>query len=179
MRLTPTPRWRRDDTELFLLTPDLVTETYVGWLNDPEVGRFLESRFATHTLDSTRAYVASQLDHPDALFLGIRCHALGAHVGNIKIAPINRVHGFGEVGIMVGERAAWGRGIATRAIAIVGEIAAHELGLRKLGAGCYGGNTGSEKAFVRAGFVVEGVRPAHFLLDGKPEDMIVMGRLLG
>lgn len=179
MRLEPTPRWRLDDTELFLLTPELVSEDYVGWLGDAEVGRYLESRFTDHTLDSTRDYVAGLVDHPDNLFLGIRCHGLGRHVGNIKIGPINRVHGFGEVGIMVGDRAAWGRGIATRAIAIISEIARHELGLRKLGAGCYGGNRGSEKAFLRAGFTVEGIRPAHFLLDGEPEDMILMGRLLG
>ena len=45
MHLTPTERWRDDAIELFVLTPDAVSDAYVGWLNDPEINQYLESRF--------------------------------------------------------------------------------------------------------------------------------------
>lgn len=178
MDLVPTERWRDEAASLFVLTPELVGEDYVGWLNDPEIARYLESRFAAHDLASTRAFVAAQWANPDVLFLGIRSEALGRHVGNIKLGPINHQHLTGDVGIMIGAREAWGRGIATRAISLLCGIARDELGLRKLTAGCYGSNLGSERAFERAGFEIEGRRPAQFLLDGAPEDLVQMGRLL-
>lgn len=174
-----TPLWHGPAVELFVLGPDSVGDAYVEWLNDPAIARYLESRFARHDADSTRAYAASVLASADSVLLGIRSVALGRrHVGNIKLGPINRQHGTADIGIMIGDRAAWGRGIATAAIAMLAEIAREELGLRKLTAGCYASNGGSERAFLKAGFAREGVRPGQFLLDGKPEDLVLMGRLL-
>ena len=154
MRLAPSPRWRSDSVELFVLEPGHASDEYVGWLNDPAVNRYLESRFATQDLDGVRAFVAAMLADPKALFLGIRSVALNRHVGNIKLGPIDRNHGLGEVGILIGNRSAWGRGIASAAIARLADIAKYELGLRKITAGCYASNAGSTRAFEKAGFHV-------------------------
>ena len=178
MRLEPTERWRDEAVALSLLRPEAVSDAYLGWLNDPAINRFLESRFRTQDRAGVEAFVAAMLDSESNLFLAITDRALRRHVGNIKLGPIDRAHGLGEVGIMIGDRAAWGRGIGSAAIARLADIATHELGLRKLSAGCYASNQGSARAFEKAGFHVEAVRPAHFLLDGRPEDLILLGRLL-
>jgi RimJ/RimL family protein N-acetyltransferase len=179
MDLAPTPSWTRDGVSLFLLDESHVGEAYVDWLNDPRVNRYLESRFTTHTVASTCEFVRHCRDSQTTLMLGIRSQGLGnRHVGNIKIGPIDRRHGLGEVGILIGEPAAWGRGIGRTAIVAVCDIARHQLGLRKLTAGCYAGNLGSQRAFLGAGFTVEGRRPDHFLLDGQTEDLVLMARWL-
>lgn len=177
MRIDASDQWCSAHVELFQLRPEHVGPSYVGWLNDPEVNRYLESRFVTHDLDSTRHYVRQMLDSEVDLFLGIRCRVLGRHVGNIKLGPIDRQHGRGEIGLMIGDREAWGRGIATEAIGLIAAIGERELGLRKMTAGCYASNIGSAKAFQRCGFAVEGIRRGHFLLDGQPEDLILLGRM--
>lgn len=178
MILASTTRWRSAEVELFPLTPEDVTERYVGWLNDPQINRYLESRFERHTLDSTRTFVADCAASSKSVLFGIRCkHMDGAHVGNIKIET-NARHGLGEVGILLGEKRVHGRGVATEAIRLAAGVAREELHLRKLTAGCYAGNKGSERAFVKAGFAVEGVRPDHFLLDGRPENLILLGLFL-
>lgn len=179
MQKTATKNWVSESIELFLLTPEAVSADYVAWLQDPEVGRYLESRFATHDLISTRAFVADMLESESNLFLGIRSVALGRHVGNIKLGPIDRRHGTAEIGLMIGDRGAWGKGLATEAIDRISRIAGDELGLRKVTAGCYAGNVGSERAFLKCGFQIEGRRPAQVICDGKPEDLVLMGRLLG
>lgn len=166
------------DVELFLLRPEHVSAAYVSWLNDPEVNRYLESRFDLHTVDSTRHFVKCMLDSPDNLLLGIRSASAGGHIGNIRIGPINRRHGTSEIGILVGEKRAWGRGIATAAIELVCSTAREQLALRKVTAGCYVSNTGSRRAFEKAGFEVEGVRRRQLLLDDTAEDLILLGRLL-
>jgi [ribosomal protein S5]-alanine N-acetyltransferase len=176
MRIPASPWWSDDKVSLFLLTPDDVSGAYVAWLEDQRINRFLESRFARHDLASTREFVAQMCDSPKQLMLGIRSLELGGlHIGNIKIGPIDSTHGLGEIGILIGEPSAWGKGIGRAAIARVVEIARRDLGLRKLTAGCYASNVGSEKAFRAAGFEVEGVRRRHFLLDGQPEDLTLLG----
>jgi ribosomal-protein-alanine N-acetyltransferase len=171
--------WHDERVELFLLEEADVGSAYVGWLNDPLVNRYLESRFMVHNEDSTRAFVSSCLDDPCTLMLGVRSIALqGRHVGNIKLGPIDRRHGLGEVGVLIGDREAWGGGLASSAIRLLCAIAAQQLGLRKLTAGCYASNVGSERAFVKAGFSVEGLRQRHFLLGDRLEDLVLMARWL-
>jgi RimJ/RimL family protein N-acetyltransferase len=178
MQLSPTANWMDDRVELFLLTPERVSDAYVGWLNDPQVNQYLESRFGEQGKASVEAFVAAMLASENDLFLGIVDRGLQRHVGNIKLGPIDRCHERGEIGIMIGDRAAWGRGVGSNAIARIVAIARDELGLRKLTAGCYASNVGSKKAFEKAGFVIEGVRGAHYLLDGRPEDGILLGKII-
>lgn len=171
-----TPRWTSNSIELFLLLPTDVSSVYISWLNNPIVNCYLESRFSTHTVESTRNFVENCLADPTTLFLGIRYLESGGgrHVGNIKISSIDKYHGRGEVGILIGETDVWGKGIASKAISMLIEIARYELSLRKLTAGFYASNLGSQKAFLKAGFQLECQRKAHFLLNGKPEAVVLM-----
>lgn len=170
--------WKDDQIALFLLTPDIVGENYVRWLKDADVNRYLESRFDSHDISSTRAYVTAHLTANDALLLGIRWLQADRHVGNIRLSQISAQHSTGEVGVMLGDREAWGRGLATRAILLLNGIARRQIGLRRLTAGCYGSNSRSINAFQRAGYRMEAVRPGQFLLEGSPEDHVMMGILL-
>ena len=178
MKLDPNDQWRDEKVELFLLTPDRVSAAYVGWLNDPEVNRFLESRFAPQDHQRCIQFAEWALKSSDNILFGIRSCELNRHVGNIKLGPILRPHGLAEIGIMIGDQAAWGKGVGRSAIQCVSNIAAHDLGLRKLTAGCYAANAGSVKAFTKAGFNVEAVRRGHFILDGKPEDAVLMAKFI-
>ncbi|KTD24310.1 putative N-acetyltransferase [Legionella lansingensis] len=170
--------WSNEYIKLFRLEEADVTTSYVNWLNDPEINRYLESRFASHTLKSTQQFVSDCKAREHTLLLGIRCIELeNMHVGNIKL-EINRWHGLGEVGIMIGEKKAQGKGIATHAIKLLSIIARDELKLRKLTAGCYASNKASERAFVKAGFTVEGQRPDFFLNNGCLEGLTLMSLVL-
>ena len=169
----------RSGVRLFMLREDDVSHAYVRWLNDPEVNRYLESRFQKHDAVSTRQFVRAMHDSADNLLLGIFSEHVGAHVGNIKIGPINRYHLTGEIGILIGEKRAWGKGIATTAITMMCELARTELQLHKATAGCYASNVGSRRAFEKAGFEVEGVRKQQVLTgDGVREDLVLLGRVL-
>jgi ribosomal-protein-alanine N-acetyltransferase len=167
--------WQDERVELFLLEETDVSSAYVSWLNDPLVNRFLECRFAVHDEASTRAFVGACLADPDVLMLGVRSRILaGRHVGNIKLGPIDRRHGLGEIGILIGDREAWGRGIASSAIRLLCGIAVLQLGLRKLTAGCYASNGGSARAFLKTSFCIEGRRVRHMLLEQGEDDLLLM-----
>jgi ribosomal-protein-alanine N-acetyltransferase len=160
------------------LLPEDVGERYVAWMTDPEVTRFLESRFESHTQDSLRRYVEEIDGRADTLFFAIVELPGGRHVGNVKIGPIDPRHGTADLGILIGEKDCWGRGYAAEAIALATREAFARLGARKLTASCYGNNTGSARAFLRAGWQAEGTRPAQFVgVDGEPQDQMLLGIL--
>jgi ribosomal-protein-alanine N-acetyltransferase len=159
------------------LRPSDVNANYYRWMNDPEVIRFLECRFATNSMDAIKDSVNKILRDRDSIFLAIMLKNENRHIGNIKIGPINRIHRFADVGLLIGERDCWGKGYATEALRLVKHYAFKTLNLHKLTAGCYEVNKGSEKAFKKAGFTVEGVRKKHRYCDRIYVDTIIFGLL--
>lgn len=149
---------------------------YLGWMRDPEVLRHLEARFQAHDEAALAAFIAGCNAAAGTLLLGLFLRADGRHVGNIKLGPIDRHHGLAAIGILVGARDQWGRGLASEAIGLLAEHAFGALGLRKLTAGCYATNPGSRRAFERAGFALEAVRRRHCLQDGAAVDVWELAR---
>ncbi len=143
------------------LTLRLVTEAdcgpvYVGWLADPEVNRYLETRFTTHSETDIRAFVRDQLAHSHSWLFAMVLTAGKQHVGNIKIGPINPHHKYADVSYFIGDRSCWGQGLATEAIGLVTRIGFERLELNRLQAGVYSGNVASAKALIKNGFQKEG-----------------------
>jgi RimJ/RimL family protein N-acetyltransferase len=155
--------------------PSDVNATYYGWMNDPEVTRYLESRFFPHSMEALREYVTGKLGDRDNVFLAMVLKSGDRHIGNIKLGPIHWMHRSADIGLLIGERDCWGQGYATEAIRLVVDYAFSELNLHKLTAGCYAINHGSIKAFQKVGFVVEGVRPQHYYYRGAYIDAVLLG----
>ncbi|MDD5339660.1 MAG: GNAT family protein [Candidatus ainarchaeum sp.] len=170
----------RIEGERIFLRPITVSDVdgpYYGWMNDNEVTRFLEARFSKNDKASMKKFVQDALINKDVVFLAIVLKDGDRHIGNIKLGPINRQHGYGEVGILIGEKACWGKGYATEALKLLSDYAFGKLKLHKITAGCYAGNVGSAKAFLAAGFVQEGVRKSQYLCDGKYVDALIFGKV--
>jgi len=156
--------------------PGDATATYAGWMNDPEVTRYMETRFTTHTVEGLRDYITSMRAKADTWFMAIVLASDGRHIGNIKLGPIDRVHGLADVALMIGARDCWGQGYAAEAIALISDYAFAALRVRKLTAGCYHANVGSRRAFEKAGYHVEGARRAQYFCDGEYQDGVLLAR---
>lgn len=155
-----------------------VNEKYLSWMNDLEVNQYLESRFKKYTLDDIRSYVAEIKKDPNNIFYAIILKGNGEHIGNIKLGPINRYHGIGDIGLIIGDKSCWGKGYATEAIKLLKDYAFNELNLHKLTAGCYANNVSSARAFLRVGFVEEARLGSHCRCnDGKYVDKICLGMI--
>jgi RimJ/RimL family protein N-acetyltransferase len=144
-------------------------------MNDPEITSFLESRFFPISVESLRQYVADRQKDRDSVFLAIVDKKQDLHIGNVKLGPIDWIHRRAEIGILVGEKTLWGRGYATETIKLVVNYAFRVLDLHKVTAGCYENNLGSQKAFEKAGFQVEGVRRRHSFWEGQYVDVVLLG----
>jgi len=131
------------------------TARYLGWLQDPEVNRYLETRWSEQSLESIRAFVDVMTKSEDSYLFAIISKATQGHVGNIKIGPISARHAYADVSYFIGERSEWGKGLASDAIRVAARIGFEKLGLHRLQAGLYEGNVGSAKALEKAGFRFE------------------------
>jgi RimJ/RimL family protein N-acetyltransferase len=158
------------------LTSAACGQRYLGWMRDEAVQRFLESRGQPMSLESLAAFVAKANVDPDTLMLGMFQADDDQHIGNIKLGPIDRRHARASLGILIGERDAWGRGYATEAVRAVSDYAIAKLGVAKVTAGAYDENAGSIAAFQRAGFVIEGRLARHAVLDGRRVDVVMMAK---
>lgn len=139
---------------------------YLAWMRDPDVLRYLEARHGEHDARSLAAFIRSANDSRDSLLLGMFERETSKHVGNIKLGPIDWPNRRGEIGLMIGERACWGRGYAREAIGALADYAFAAFGLHKLTAGYIEANVASGRAFEAAGFTVEARYARHFLVDG-------------
>jgi RimJ/RimL family protein N-acetyltransferase len=144
-----------------------LAETYVAWLNDPEVVRFSEQRHRTHSLESCRAYFES-FSGRDDLFLAI-VTGEGVHIGNITVV-VDRNNNTADVAIMIGDRNYWGRGLGQEAFRIVVDTLLQDHGIRKVTAGTMEANAAMLKAFEHAGMEVEARRRGQYLLNGREVD---------
>lgn len=160
------------------LTTEDATSRYLSWMADPQVVRHLEVRFSPpQTVDDLRRFIAASNDSADTLLLGMFLREDSRHIGNIKLGPIDRHHGSGDIGLLIGDRGEWGKGHASTAIALLAAYAFEHLGLDKVTAGCYADNVGSRRAFLKAGFVEEGRRIAQYLVEGKRHDGFLLGKV--
>jgi ribosomal-protein-alanine N-acetyltransferase len=149
---------------------------YFEWMQDTEILRYLEARHADRSREGLRRFVDACLRDGNQHLYAIRSREDGRHIGNIKLS-VDPLHGRGDIGIVVGDRQVRGRGLGTLAIRALSRFAFAELDLAKLTAGCYAPNVASQKAFERAGFVVEAVRPSHYVCDGERVDGLFLARL--
>jgi ribosomal-protein-alanine N-acetyltransferase len=152
-----------------------VNDDYHRWMNDPEVTQFLEVRNARRTHQDILDYVKSVLKKSEDVFLAICVKETGQHIGNIKLGPVNQTHSFAHIGLLIGEKNFWGKGLATEAISLVVQYAFNTLKLHKVLAGCYANNAASARAFEKAGFTREGLQKSQWLCGSQYVDGILFG----
>ena len=138
---------------------------YHKWMNDPEVMKFLESRFQSWSGEQLSNYVLSMQRNPVIVFLAICLRDVDKHIGNIKLGPINWIHRFADIALVI-DKPYWNKGYGTEAIQLLSDYAFNTLNLHKVVAGCYEENDGAIRAFKKAGFEEEGRLKEQYLFEG-------------
>jgi ribosomal-protein-alanine N-acetyltransferase len=169
--------FRGERTTLRLLTLADCTERYVGWLNDPVVSQYLETRYVVQTLAMVESFVGGMVASPDSYLFAIIDVASNQHVGNIKIGPVQARHGFADVSYFIGDRPSWGKGLASDAIRVATRVGFERLELHRLQAGLYETNVGSAKALEKAGYRFEASLRKQLRVPDGWEDHVWYGAL--
>jgi UDP-4-amino-4,6-dideoxy-N-acetyl-beta-L-altrosamine N-acetyltransferase len=146
----------------------------VAWRRLPEVHRQL---FADEppTLEGHRRWFAryqAGIDRQEFVIL-----AGGVAVGTVGLSHIDPGQRRAEYGIVIGEPAARGRGVARAASQLILARAFGPLALSRVFLHVFLDNTPALNLYRRLGFQREGVLRAHAFKDGAARDVMVMGLL--
>lgn len=154
------------------LTEQDVSQDYIDWFQDEAVTEFLDSRSLSK--ESVIDYIKNGAAQRLHFMYGIFDRDTQRHVGNIKIGPIQWNHLISDLVCVIGAREFWGKGLAKEAIKIGNRVAFDVYGMRKVSGGIASGNVGSIKAYTGADWVVEAVMKGHHLINGSPQDRVVV-----
>ena len=146
------------------------------WVNDPNVRRTLALRDGPNTEDLTRAWIRS-LDFRRAMEFAVVTRDDDRHVGNCGLTGVSHVDRHAMLGIVIGRKDHWGRGLGTEAVRLVCRYAFEGLNLHKVCLSCYAINDRGLRLYARVGFKVEGRRREQVFIDGSWVDELVLGLL--
>jgi RimJ/RimL family protein N-acetyltransferase len=95
-------------------------------------------------------------------------------IGTIKIGPVHKAHKTSDLVVMIGDINFHGKGLAVEAIKLGNETAFKEHLVRKLHGGMYANNKASIGAYLKAGWVIEGILTDHYLVDEMTMDRVLV-----
>lgn len=175
--MTPAPATLRLEgakVDLLTFTRVDITEDYVSWLNDPLTMRYSNQRFLRHDTASCERYLAGFAGSPNH-FLTIRRRDTAQTIGTMT-AYVSPHHGTADMGIMVGNRAAWGQGFGQDAWNTLLHWLLAQPGMRKVTAGTLACNAPMLRLADRSGMQLEARRREQELVDGHAEDILYFAR---
>jgi RimJ/RimL family protein N-acetyltransferase len=140
-----------------------------GWLNDSRIRVYMSMLYPL-SLSGEIDWVRKQ-NTPEKENSVIWCiHKDGKPIGSVGLNNIDKVHRKAELGILIGEREEWGKGIAQAAEAVAVEFGFSNIvagGLNKIWASVLDGNNASREALRKVGFSDIGVLKQDLWHQGK------------
>lgn len=154
------------------------TVEYLRWLNEPEVTKYLATK--SSTFDELRLYLREQVRDNSCIFWGIFVGPQKKHVGNIKLYEINSrsgeasASGEATMGILIGDKNYWGKGIAKETIRLVMGYAFQTLNLSRISLIVASENRAAIKAYEHNQFKVEQVEKNGLHYGERLYDKVIM-----
>ncbi len=127
----------------------------LAWYNDPEVARLL-GRPTGSTLGELEDWFGALGRRPDERAFAIFARG-GAHIGNVYLRDIDPRRRRASVGIVLGERGYWGRGLGREALGLLLDFAFRRMGLRRISLEVLRTNARAFRAYRGLGFQVKGM----------------------
>jgi RimJ/RimL family protein N-acetyltransferase len=158
---------------LRFLSLDDVNKTYLSWLQDDEVMAGLAT--SGYTIENLLEYVSSKINNSTVAFFAVCDNTTGEHIGNVKLDFYDQKANLAELGILIGNKNYWGKGIAYEACKLVIHYGFNEMNLRKIYLAVYESNPAAKKVYEKLGFVIEGTLRKHVVVKGEMQDKYLMG----
>lgn len=132
--------------------------------------KYSNQRFRSHNIETCKAYLSS-FKGTDNLFVAIY---LGAEFIGTMTAYVSQTHKTADMGLLIGA-ANQGKGLGSDAWVTLMKYL-FQAGARKVTGGTLRCNSAMIKIMLNSSMKPDGVRVAHELVDGKPEDILCFAK---
>ena len=150
---------------------------YPSWFNDEEVCRGNSHHVFPYSQEQALAYIRENQGTDCRLVLAIARKEDGAHIGNIALDNINYFNRTAALTIIVGDKAAWGKGYGREAALLICEHGFVTLNLHRIFSGTFEDNAGFRRIAQYLGMVEEGRRRQEAFKLGRYVDIVEYGLL--
>lgn len=150
---------------------------YKRWMRDYEVQHFLARIPTPITDEAEEAWFESVAKGTDDYIFAIRTLDDDTLIGNCGLHGIDVKNRLAEFGIVIGEKAYWGRGYGTDAARVILHFAFDELNLNRVELDVYDFNPRAIRSYEKVGFVHEVTRREALFRGGEYHDVHRMGIL--
>ena len=154
-----------------------LNDNYLAWLSDPEVTRYLETGVFPTTRQDLEKFYESVTGSRSQVIFAIVDRKSNLHLGNVKLGPIDWIHRRAMLGILIGEKKFWGRGIGEEATRLMVDYAFRRLNLNRVTLGVVAEHESAVRCYEKVGFKVEGRGREDVFKDGQYKDRLWMGLL--
>ncbi len=152
---------------------------FYDWVNDPEVTAGLTLFLPMSTLDEEKWFERVMQRPPEEkpFAIEIREGEGWKLVGNCSFFDLDWVAHAGEIGIMIGDKAAWNQGYGTETVSLLLRHGFGTLNLNRVSLRVYADNARAIRAYEKAGFVLEGRLRQAVYKQGQYQDVLMMSVL--
>lgn len=148
------------------------SEEYCSWLNNKEVNKYLETRETS--IKDLKSYIRDKNASKDTLFFGIFYNKNNKHIGNIKLEPINPMEGKAALGLLIGNKDYWGKGIGTEATKLLIQYAFDNLKINEINLGVISENKAAIRVYEKAGLKIRKTEKKAIKHGDKKYDKVIM-----
>jgi len=146
-------------TDSYILRPFKTSdaELWQIWDSDPEIQAFMPEPFNdVQNIEEQYKYIKECGADEEGFYWSIESKD-GTTIGTIALTEFNSHHQVANLGIVIGDKNYWGKGVATEAIRTLVNYAFEHLNICRISAEAEDGNIGMMKAFEKVGFKQDGI----------------------
>ena len=142
------------------------------WDLDPEVQVHLpEPQNEPRTREAQLEYIRACDAEADSYYWSIETTD-GVTIGTVALTDIDKHHRVAELGIVIGDKHCWGKGVATEVITTIVQYAFSDLGIARINAEAEADNVGIHKALAAADFSQDGLFKSARVKNGGRIDVL-------
>ncbi len=159
-----------------LVPPDraLHLENALAWMNDPETTRSLKLNLGVSRQQEERFFEHVESGRPNSFHWAI-LDEVELHVGFIGLVGVDWINRCASGGLVIGDRSAWGRGLASDAVRVRSRFAFDQLGLHRIDGHTV--NPAMKRVYLKCGYRPEGVARQKLWREGLWHDVEFFGLL--
>lgn len=111
-----------------------IDDKFIGWLNDPDVVKYSRQRYKRHSLQTSKAYLAS-FTNSSNLYLKLIENKTQNTIGSMTVYFDSSTMS-ADIGILIGDKSVWGKGYGIRAWVVLMDYLFDNTDIQKITGGC-------------------------------------------
>ena len=155
---------------------DLQTN-YFQWFNEQSTDVYTHHALFPNNMDKMREFYKRAISNDDIVVLAIINKEDNCHIGNVSLQNIEWINRRAEFAIIIGEKAYYGKGLATEAGKLIIGYGFDRLNLNSIWLGAHAENKAAISVYKKLGFKEEGRIRERFIRNERFYDQILMSIL--